>query len=85
MSISSSLLITKKKKKKNWRNQDCIHNQKSQKSFIPATKVNIVKLGDPNSTKKKNKNQTCLDKTEYNFSQIKYYNCQKLGPYASTC
>lgn len=85
ISTLTPLPIIKKKKKKNRHNQDCIHNQKGQKSSIPATRVNITDFGEPNSRKKKNKNQICLDRIAYNLSRIKCYNCQQLGHYASIC
>lgn len=82
--VSNLFSIIKKEKKNDQHNQNCVHNQKSQKFSILATEVNVAKFGELNSKKKKNKNQTCLDKTAYDLSQIKCYNYQNLGYYGST-
>lgn len=59
-----------------------ISNSTKKKSFIPAIEINTALPKEPNQ--KKN-NQNCLDKTTYNFKQIKCYNCQKLSHYTINC
>lgn len=75
--------MIKKKEKKNRYNQNCIHNQKRQKSSSSATEVNAAQPEKLNFRKKKTKNQTCPNKTIYNYNEIKCYNCQNLSYYAS--
>ena len=67
------------KEKKNEQQQ---RDRKCQKSFISATEVNTAQTVEPHQKKKK---KHCLDKAPYDTSQIKYYNCQKMGHYVTTC
>lgn len=70
-----------KKKKKEHRNhnQDYAQDQRFQKNFIPATRVNMLELGEP---RKKKKNRKYLDQ---DMSIIKYYIYNKKGHYLSLC
>lgn len=58
--------------------------QQRQKNSIPATGVNILEPGKF-YLKEKYKNQSCLNRTVCNLSQVKYYNYQKIGHYSTKC
>lgn len=64
------------KKKHRNRNEAC----KAQEGYTLASKVNTVESGEP--SKKKNKNQKCLD---WDLSTVLYYNYNKKNHYANTC
>lgn len=66
--VSISLPTKKKQKKKDRCNQEYIYNQKSQKNFTLAIRINAAKLRKPNFKKKKKNNQTCLDKITCDLS-----------------
>lgn len=53
MSASTGLPTIKKEMKKDRHNQNCVHNQKSQKNSILAIEVNVAEPGEPNSGRKK--------------------------------
>ena len=67
-----------KKKKGQQYGRDC------QEGFTPTTGVNAAQPGEP---KKKNddKNRDCSDRTARDLSQVKCYNCQKMGHYSRKC
>lgn len=83
--IQNSKTKIKKEKKKNQHNENCIRDQKTQKGLISATRINASVPGEQSSKKKKNKNQTCLNRMAYDLNQVKYYNCQNLSYYVSIC
>lgn len=58
----------------------CRQYKQQQKSSTPAIEVNAAQLEEPNYNKK---DQNCLDRTACSFSQIKFYNSQKLGYYVN--
>ena len=67
----------KKKKKKGRR-----YGRDHQEGSTPATRVNAAQPGEP---KKKNDNKNCSDRTARDLSQVKCYNCQKMGHYCRRC
>lgn len=60
------------------RRRDQDQGQRQREGFTPATGVNAAQDGKPNQ-KKNNKNQNCSDRTSRDLSQVKCYNCQKMG------
>lgn len=71
ISVSISRLIAQKESKKDrciW-SQERAHNQKASEGSTPVVGINTAKLGESNSKKKKNKDQTHLDRMAYNTSQ----------------
>ena len=75
--FESSKKAWKEKKKKQQQ-----RNQKRWKGFTPAIRVNVAQIGEPHQKKKK---KYCSDKALCDTSQIKHYNCQKMGHYATIC
>ena len=75
---ASKKACKEKKKKGRWYNRDC------QKGSTPATGVNAAQPGE---LKKKNNdtNRDYSDRTACDLSQVKYYNCQKMGHYSRKC
>ena len=67
-----------KKKKKEQRQRD----RERQKGSTPATRINTAQTGEPYQKKKKKHRS---DKAPRDTSQVKCYNCQKMGHYATTC
>ena len=68
----------RKEKKKEQQQRD----QERQKGSTPATGVNTAQTGEPHQKKKKKHRS---DKAPRDTSQVKCYNCQKMGHYATTC
>ena len=75
-SESSEKAWKEKKKEQQQRDQEC------QEGFTPATGVNTAQTGEPHQKKKKKHHS---DKALLDTSQIKCYNCQKMGHYTTTC
>ena len=69
----------KEKKKKDRRFG---RDRERREGSTPATGVNTAQTGEPHQKKKKKYRS---DKPPCDTSQIKYYNCQKMGYYATTC
>ena len=70
------------KSRKEKKKKQCQRNWIYQEGFTLATKVNITQSGKAHKKKKK---EHCSNKAPHNTSQIKYYNYQKIGHYATTC
>ena len=73
----SSEKAWKEKEKEQWQK-----DRERQEGFTPATGVNTAQTGKPHQKKKK---KHYSDKAPCDTSQIKCYNCQKMGHYATTC
>ena len=73
----SSEKAWKQKKKEQWQ-----RDQERWKDSIPATGVNTAQTKELHQKKKKKHRS---DKASRDTSQIKYYNCLKMGHYATTC
>ena len=76
---SESSKKARKEKKKEQQQRDREHREGS----IPATRINTAQTGEPHQKKKKNQGR--LDRVSRDTSQIKCYNCQKIGHYANRC
>lgn len=71
-----------KKSQKEKKKKQCQRDWIYQEGFTLATKVNIAQSGKAHQKKKKEHRS---NKAPHNTSQIKYYHCQKIGHYATTC
>ena len=75
---SESSEKARKEKKKEQRRRD----RERREGSTPATGVNTAQTGEPHQKKKKKHRS---DKAPRDTSQVKCYNCQKMGHYATTC
>lgn len=75
----------KKVKHNKGRDCACDWDQKAQKSSNPIIEDNASKFKESNQKNKKNKGQTCPDRTAYDLTQVKCYKYQNLGYFISNC
>ena len=73
----------RREKKKERRRYD--QRQRQQEGSTPATGVNAAKLGEANKKKNNDQNRNCSGGATRDLSQVKCYNCQKLGHFANKC
>ena len=74
---------TWQEKKKECRQYD--QRQRQQKGSTPATGVNAAEPGEANKKKNDDWNRNCLGGAARDLSQVKCYNCQKIGHFANKC
>ena len=75
---SESSEKARKEKKKEQQQRD----RERREGSTPATGVNTAQTGEPHQKKKKKHH---LDKAPHDTSQVKCFNCSKLGHYANVC
>ena len=75
---SESSEKARKEKKKEQQQRD----RERREGSTPATGVNTAQTGEPHQKKKK---KHCSDKAPRDTSQVKCFNCSKLGHYANVC
>ena len=74
---SKSSEKARKEKKK----EQCWRDWKRQESSTPTADANAAQAEPHQKIKKKH----CSDKAPWDKSQVKYFNCSKLGHYANVC
>lgn len=73
--------VRKEKKK----NQRYGRDRRQQEGSTPATGVNAAPTGEPNPKRNDDKTRNRSDRTARDLSQVKCYNCQKMGHYSRKC
>ena len=73
-----------RREKKDRRRQEQ-RDRRGQEGSTPATGVNAAEPGEANKKKNDDRNRNCSGGAARDFSQIKCYNCQKMGYYANKC
>ena len=72
-----------RKKKKERRRYD--QQQRQQEGSTLAIEVNAAKSGEANNKKNNDWNRNCLGGAARDLSQVKCYNCQKMGHFTNKC